>query len=113
MPYAWVEPDLYYSYKDVDVYHTYRGDDKDAGAHYYLYTLDVHCGDDSCSSVRCYDLGGHCIMVFDVRELPSYNKIVARTHDQWVRKAIRQAVDQKVLTKKGVMMKPGLKTKRK
>lgn len=74
MPFGWIDPDVFMTYRDVTIYHVYRHDDYDEGVRQYSYTTDMlgGDGDDPCS--------------FDVRELSTY--AVELSHEEIIRKAI-------------------------
>jgi hypothetical protein len=104
MPYLseWVEPGLFLEHAGVNVWHTYKNDEADQGPRSYWFTLDVLCGEGSCSSESCEPhKGGSCCNVFDVRNLPGYQP--QTTDEEFYHKdVIRQAIDAGLLTKDGV-----------
>lgn len=97
---SWVEPETLLSYEGVDVYHTYRHDDIAQGKRSYWYTLSERCGEGTCEDERC---GDECRMVFDIRELPSWEQLehMGQTHN----KVIMKAIEEGHLTKDGVRVK--------
>ena len=74
MPFGWIDPDVFMTYRDVTIYHVYRHDDYDEGVREYYYTTDIHGGD---SDAPCS---------FDVRELSTYADELS--HEEIIRRAI-------------------------
>lgn len=74
MPFGWIDPDVFMTYRNVSVYYVYRHDDYDEGARKHYYTTDIRGGDndDPCN--------------FDVRELSTYADELS--HEEIIRRAI-------------------------
>lgn len=69
---SWVEPEEFLEYRGTTVYYVYRNDDISQGRRQYWYTLDTVCEECDCSLNECCSSAGRCVMVFDVRQLPTY-----------------------------------------
>ena len=41
MPFGWIDPDVFMTYRDVTIYHVYRHDDYDEGVREYYYTSSI------------------------------------------------------------------------
>ena len=76
MPTAWIEPEVFLTYRGVTVYNTYKNGDSNSGPREYWFTLDVTENED---------------LEFDVRDLPTWG------WTEGIKGAIEAAIDQGLL----------------
>jgi hypothetical protein len=87
MPMAWIEPEVFFAYKGVTVYHVYKDDHLESGTREYWFTLDITLGEGTSAE-------------FDVRGLATWDAGYDRRNprlDLAARMAIRAAIDQDLL----------------
>ena len=84
MPYKtiWVEPEVFLEHNGVTVYHTYRDDDIDQGANWFLFTLREDGGEDKDA--------------FDIRDVDPLN-LYKSGLDETRRAVLRHAIDNGLL----------------
>lgn len=78
MPYDWVEPEVFVTYKGVTVYHVYKNDYVQEGRRAHWFTTDIGGSED----------GDYC---FDVRALDTYRPGIS------YKTIIRDAIDNGLL----------------
>jgi len=79
MPEAWVDPEIFMSYRGVDIYHVYKNDHVSDGVRSYWYGTECSASDDN-------EFDPENNPVFDVRELPSYR--LDMPHEDIIKAAI-------------------------
>jgi hypothetical protein len=89
MAMEWVPNELALKYQGVSIYHIYKDDDNNQGTREYWFGLDEY-GSDYGTDENDYGDGAH--IVFDVRDLPSYNSNLS------IEDNLRKAIDNGEIT---------------